>query len=139
MALVHAVSNVAHEENIFFTLKKKKKKKKAGFLLLVCRIYSGLQLDVHNESVVIPQMLTSSVNFTQPLDNAADHCVYENGFMIQMRSLPAEHPLTIKCVACFCALIFRFPLKMHHALQILFSSLCNTSFSITIWLLFPLL
>lgn len=31
--------------------------------------------------------------------------VYENG-MIQIHSLPEEHPLMIKCIACFCALIF---------------------------------
>lgn len=31
--------------------------------------------------------------------------VYKHG-MIQIHSMPKEHPLMIMCVACFCALIF---------------------------------
>lgn len=80
-------------------------------------------------------MLKKKKKDGSPLDTV-DHFVCENG-MIQIHSPPGERTLMIKCVACYCALIFGDPLKMHHALKILLSRLCNTSITIIPFLVEP--
>lgn len=60
MALAHAVSKVVNEKILCAA------EKNAWILLSVCRIFFGLQLNIHNNTSVILQMLTSSVKLHYP-------------------------------------------------------------------------